>query len=59
MIKCSNLPYVIFRPHNIYGPRMGTKHVIPQLIKRMYQVTNEIKFTHPIIQDLFAILKTL
>ena len=54
MIKYSNLPYVIFRPHNIYGPRMGTKHVIPQLIKRMYQVTNEIKVYSPIIQDLFA-----
>ena len=47
MIKYSNLPYVIFRPHNIYGPRMGTKHVIPQLIKRMYQVTNEIKVYSP------------
>ena len=26
---------------------MGTKHVIPQLIKRMYQVTNEIKVYSP------------
>lgn len=24
----------IFRPHNIYGPDMGTKHVIPQFILR-------------------------
>ena len=23
---------VIFRPHNIYGPNMGYKHVIPELI---------------------------
>ena len=28
---------VILRPHNLYGPRMGMKHVIPQLIKRINQ----------------------
>src|ERR1700730_12757861 len=26
---------VIFRPHNVYGPDMGTEHVIPQFIMRM------------------------
>jgi dTDP-glucose 4,6-dehydratase/UDP-glucose 4-epimerase len=26
---------VIFRPHNVYGPDMGTEHVIPQFIERM------------------------
>jgi nucleoside-diphosphate-sugar epimerase len=26
---------VIVRPHNIYGPDMGTDHVIPQFIRRM------------------------
>lgn len=25
----------IFRPHNIYGPNMGTDHVIPQIIKKI------------------------
>ena len=25
----------IFRPHNIYGPDMGTKHVIPQFVLRL------------------------
>jgi len=25
----------IFRPHNVYGPNMGWKHVVPQFIKRM------------------------
>jgi UDP-glucose 4-epimerase len=24
----------VFRPHNVYGPDMGTKHVIPQFIMR-------------------------
>jgi len=30
----SSLPFVIIRPHNIYGPRMGFSHVIPQLIQK-------------------------
>lgn len=31
----SNLDFLILRPHNIYGPRMGMKHVIPQLLKKI------------------------
>ena len=27
---------IIFRPHNVYGPRMGMEHVIPQLIKKIH-----------------------
>ena len=34
-MQLSNLNYLILRPHNIYGPRMGFSHVIPELIKRM------------------------
>ena len=30
-----NLPYVITRYHNVYGPRMGYDHVIPQLHERI------------------------
>jgi nucleoside-diphosphate-sugar epimerase len=26
---------IIFRPHNVYGPNMGTEHVIPELIKKI------------------------
>ena len=33
-LSCKN--YLILRPHNIYGPRMGYSHVIPELIKKMY-----------------------
>jgi nucleoside-diphosphate-sugar epimerase len=29
-----NLNYLILRLHNIYGPRMGIKHVIPDLVHR-------------------------
>jgi UDP-glucose 4-epimerase len=31
----SNINYTIVRPHNIYGPRMGMSHVIPELIKKI------------------------
>ena len=34
IIQLSNINYLILRPHNIYGPRMGFSHVIPELIKR-------------------------
>ena len=33
----SGLPITIFRPHNVYGPRMGLSHVIPELCKKVYQ----------------------
>ena len=34
MCRFSNLPYLIIRPHNIFGERMGMSHVIPELIKK-------------------------
>src|SRR6516162_8184708 len=36
MLLHSGLPYTIVRPHNIYGPRMGMAHVIPQLLKKAH-----------------------
>jgi UDP-glucose 4-epimerase len=30
----SGLPVTIVRPHNIYGPRMGVAHVVPELMSR-------------------------
>ena len=32
--KQKGIDYQIIRYHNIYGPRMGTKHVIPQFVHR-------------------------
>ena len=32
--QLANIKYLILRPHNIYGPRMGYSHVIPELIKK-------------------------
>ena len=36
MCKALDLPATLLRPHNIYGPRMGMAHVIPELLKRSY-----------------------
>ena len=36
-----DVDWQIFRPHNIYGPRMGNEHVVPQLITRINQITSE------------------
>jgi len=32
----SGIPFTIIRPHNIYGPRMGMSHVIPELLKKAH-----------------------
>ncbi len=37
MCISSGLPIINIRPHNIYGPRMGFSHVIPQIIKRVIE----------------------
>ncbi len=34
----SGLPFIVIRPHNFYGPRMGMSHVIPELLKKAYYV---------------------
>ena len=36
MCHASGLPVTIIRPHNVYGPRMGLSHVIPELLKRAH-----------------------
>ena len=33
----SSLPFTIVRPHNVYGPRMGLRHVVPELLQRAYR----------------------
>ena len=35
LISYSRLNFVIFRPHNIFGPQMGFAHVIPQLTQKI------------------------
>ncbi|MBI3011628.1 MAG: NAD-dependent epimerase/dehydratase family protein [Candidatus Omnitrophica bacterium] len=36
----AEVPCAIIRYHNIYGPRMGTRHVIPEFIARVRQQEN-------------------
>ena len=44
LISYSRLKFVIFRPHNIFGPQMGFAHVIPQLTKKILN-NNKKKIT--------------
>lgn len=32
-----SVPTTIFRPHNIYGPRMGTAHVVPGQLQKAHE----------------------
>ncbi len=36
LCKFSGIPYTILRPHNIYGPRMGMDHLIPQQLRNAH-----------------------
>jgi UDP-glucose 4-epimerase len=36
MCHHAGMPFTIFRPHNVYGPRMGLSHVIPELLERAH-----------------------
>ncbi|MEN8182287.1 MAG: NAD-dependent epimerase/dehydratase family protein [Myxococcota bacterium] len=33
----AGLPFTIIRPHNVYGPRMGLAHVVPELLQRAHR----------------------
>ncbi len=37
LCRHAELPITLIRPHNLYGPRMGLSHVIPQLLERAYR----------------------
>jgi len=41
MVAHSGLPFTVFRPHNIYGPRMGRLHVIPQLLEKAHNAQRD------------------
>jgi nucleoside-diphosphate-sugar epimerase len=32
----AGVPFTILRPHNVYGPRMGLAHVVPELLERAH-----------------------
>ena len=47
ILQLSGLNYIILRPHNIYGPRMGYRHVIPELFSRISKSQKKIKIYSP------------
>ena len=40
MVRHSGVPFTIIRPHNVYGPRMGMSHVIPELLAKAYRAND-------------------
>ena len=40
MCHHSGVPYTIFRPHNVYGPRMGMSHVIPEQLRNIWEAAS-------------------
>ena len=48
MCQHSGVPFTIFRPHNIYGPRMGMAHVIPELLMKVWDIQSpQPSSSHP------------
>jgi UDP-glucose 4-epimerase len=37
MCHHAGIPFTIVRPHNVYGPRMGLVHVVPELLKKVHE----------------------
>jgi len=49
MCQHAGIPFTIVRPHNVYGPRMGMSHVIPQLLEKAIKLskTDELEVYSP------------
>lgn len=37
LCRSADVPFTIVRPHNVYGPRMGMAHVMPELLARAWR----------------------
>ena len=57
MCHFSNLPYIIIRPHNIFGERMGMSHVIPEIIKKILTNKTYIKVSNKNHKRTFCYIK--
>jgi nucleoside-diphosphate-sugar epimerase len=44
-LKNTSLRHCIFRPHNIFGPDMGFEHVIPEIVKKIIDATDNSRTT--------------
>jgi UDP-glucose 4-epimerase len=40
MCRYAGVPFSVLRPHNVYGPRMGLSHVIPELLQRAHDAAD-------------------
>ena len=47
IIEMSGLNFINLRPHNIYGPRMGKSHVIPELIEKINSNSKSVNIFSP------------
>ncbi len=48
IVQLSGFDHLCLRPHNVYGPRMGYSHVIPELIRKIkFQKNKKIKIYSP------------
>jgi len=47
IIELSGFDHVNLRPHNIYGPRMGYSHVIPELIEKFITKNKKVEIFSP------------
>ena len=47
LLHHSKLKYLILRPYNIYGPRMGMSHVIPQVLQKINEAKKFIYVFSP------------
>ena len=43
IVELCGLNYLCLRPHNVYGPRMGFSHVIPEIIKKVLSKKKKFK----------------
>jgi len=41
LCRQSGIPFTIFRPHNVYGARMGMSHVIPEQLKKSFEAKDK------------------
>jgi nucleoside-diphosphate-sugar epimerase len=41
LCRHAGIPHTIVRPHNVYGPRMGMAHVVPELLKRAIEAPRD------------------
>ncbi len=39
----AGIPFTILRPHNVYGPRMGLSHVVPELLQRAHEARDVLE----------------